>query len=82
MTPESRAKDRFPNLATYIAETGDTQEHIAARVGSTQAHISRIANGDAIPRPLLAARLASYCRIPLDSFTRVQLAKYATEKLA
>lgn len=82
MHPTDRPRDRFPDLATYIAETGDTQEHIAARVGTTQAHISRIAHGDAVPRSLLAARLATYCRIPLDSFTRVQLAKYATTRLA
>jgi transcriptional regulator with XRE-family HTH domain len=68
----------YPDLATYIAETGATQTYIARRVGTTQAHISRIANGDAVPRTLLAARLAAFARIPLDSFTRVYLAKHAS----
>lgn len=77
MNQRTRQPERFPDLATYIAETGDTQAHIASRVGSTQAHISRITNGDAVPRSVLAARLSTYCRIPLDSFTRVYLAKHA-----
>lgn len=67
----------YPNLATYLAESGDTQQHIAAAVGSTQAHVSRIAAGEIVPRPVLAARLAEYAHVPLDSFTRVYLAKKA-----
>lgn len=69
--------ERFPDLATYLKETGDTQDHLAREVGTTQAYISRIASGDAVPRPRLAARLALYARVPLDSFTRVHLAKHA-----
>jgi transcriptional regulator with XRE-family HTH domain len=65
---------RYPDLATYIAESGDTQQHIAARVGASQAHVSRIAAGEIVPRPFLAARLAEYAKVPLDSFTRVYLA--------
>ena len=67
----------YPDLATYIAESGDTQEAIAAAVQVKQAHISRIAAGELVPRPALAARLATYARIPLDSFIRVYLAKHA-----
>ena len=70
-----RIQTQYPDLATYIAETGDTQANIAARVGASQAHVSRIAHGEIVPRPLLAARLAAHARIPLDSFTRVYLAK-------
>ena len=66
---------RYPDLATYITETGDTQEQIADAVGATQAHVSRIVSGDAVPRPRLAARLAEYAHVPLDSFTRTYLAK-------
>ena len=72
-----RRSQRFSDLATYIAETGETQAAIAARVGTSQAHLSRIAHGEAIPRSLLAVRIALYCQIPLDSFTRVYLAKHA-----
>lgn len=77
--PRSRTRQlpQYPDLATYIAETGDTQASIAARVGTSQAHLSRIRHGLAVPRSLLAVRLAIYCRIPLDSFTRVYLAKHA-----
>jgi transcriptional regulator with XRE-family HTH domain len=67
----------YPDLATYIEKTGDTQIEIARRVGTTQAYISRIASGRAVPRSLLAMRLATYAHIPLDSFTRVYLAKHA-----
>lgn len=76
-TKRRRPAAEYPDLRAYIAATRDTQAHIAARVGTTQAHISRIVNGDAIPRALLAARLAAYAGIPLDSFTRVHLAKQA-----
>ena len=69
----------FPDLATYCAETGDTQVAIAAATGASQAHISRIINGAAIPRPALAMRIARYARIPLESFTRAYLANHADE---
>lgn len=73
--PKPRQKPRqYRDLASYIERTGDTQQRIAAAVGSTQAHISRIAAGDIVPRPALAQRIATYARIPLDSFTRVHLA--------
>jgi transcriptional regulator with XRE-family HTH domain len=80
--PQRRRRRSFPDLATYIAETGQTQAYIARRVGTTQAHISRIANGDAVPRTLLAARIAAFARLPLDSFTRVHLAKHAASRVA
>jgi transcriptional regulator with XRE-family HTH domain len=80
--PAKRKRRTFPDLATYIAETGATQAYIARRVGTTQAHISRIVNGDAVPRTLLAARLATFARIPLDSFTRVYLSKHASSRVA
>jgi transcriptional regulator with XRE-family HTH domain len=65
----------YPDLASYLEGSGDTQANVARRVGVSQAHISRIVHGDAVPRALLAARLAQYARIPLDSFTKVHLAK-------
>lgn len=67
----------FPDLATYIAETGDTQANVALACRASQAQISRIVNGTQVPRARLALRIATYCRIPLDSFTRVHLAKHA-----
>jgi len=74
----SRVLSTYPDLATYLLESGDTQARLAVAVGANQAHISRIAAGDAVPRPALAIRIAKYARIPLDSFTRVYLAKHPT----
>jgi transcriptional regulator with XRE-family HTH domain len=68
----------YPDLATYLLESGDIQARLAVAVGATQAHISRIAAGELVPRPALAVRIAKYARIPLDSFTRVYLAKRLT----
>jgi transcriptional regulator with XRE-family HTH domain len=73
--PPRRALGSYPNLAAYCAETGDTQAGIAAQVGTTQAHISRILRGEVIPRSELAVRIARYAHIPLDSFMRAYLAK-------
>jgi len=61
---------RFPDIQTYIQKTGDTQARIAAAVGASQAQISRIVHGIMMPRPELALRLARYCRVPVESFTR------------
>jgi transcriptional regulator with XRE-family HTH domain len=63
----------FPDLATYIQKTGDTQEHIAGEIGVTQAHLSRIVAGRVVPRPTIALALATYAKIPLESFTLVYL---------
>jgi transcriptional regulator with XRE-family HTH domain len=66
---------QFPDLATYCAETGDTQVNIAAQMGVSQGAISKVLNGEVVPRSALAVRLARYARIPLDSFQRVYLEK-------
>jgi transcriptional regulator with XRE-family HTH domain len=66
---------QYPDLATYCGETGDTQVNIAAAMGVSQGAISKILNGEAVPRSELAVRLARYARIPLDSFQRVYLEK-------
>jgi transcriptional regulator with XRE-family HTH domain len=59
---------RYPDLATYLAKTGDTQANIARQLGVSQAQISRILAG-AIPRLSLRIRLAAYAQIPIESFT-------------
>jgi transcriptional regulator with XRE-family HTH domain len=66
----------YPDLATYCEKTGDTQVNIAAQVGVSQSTISKVINGDVVPRSRLALRLATYARIPLDSFQRVYLQKH------
>jgi transcriptional regulator with XRE-family HTH domain len=65
----------YPDLATYLQKSGDSQGNIARTLGIKQAHVSRIADGQMVPRPALAVRIAGYCKIPLDSFMRTYLAK-------
>lgn len=61
----------YPDLATYLERNPHiTQAALASAVGTSQGTISRIAKGDIMPRPALARRLAKFCQIPLDSFTR------------
>jgi transcriptional regulator with XRE-family HTH domain len=69
-----RVRGPFSDLAAYFEATGDTLESVAQAVKSTQATISRIRAGVQNPRPPLAQRLARYCHVPLDSFTRRYLA--------
>lgn len=72
---------QYPDLATYLAESGDTQANIARVLEAEQAHISRIVAGKLVPRPELAVRLAAYARIPLDSFTKVYLARKEADEV-
>jgi transcriptional regulator with XRE-family HTH domain len=67
----------YPDLAAYCEATGDTQVNIAAQVGVSQSAISKVLNGEVVPRTRVAVRLAAYARIPLDSFQRVYLLKHA-----
>jgi transcriptional regulator with XRE-family HTH domain len=71
----SRARVRYPDLASYIAATGDTQDHIAEKLGCAQAYVSRVATGRMVPRPEMALKLARYAHIPLDSFMLVYEAR-------
>ena len=66
-------RPRYPDLATYMARTGDTQANIARQlrlvgVPVSQAQLSRILAG-AIPRLELRIALARYANIPIESFT-------------
>jgi transcriptional regulator with XRE-family HTH domain len=75
MTRRSRRRHRYPDLATYIAKSGDTQERIAAAIGVRQSYISRVKHGLLVPRPDTAIKIARYCGIPLESFTLVYVAR-------
>ena len=66
----------YHDLADYFAKTGQTQAEFASILGMTQAHVSRIRAGDLVPRPALAIRIASYARIPIESFQRAYLARH------
>jgi transcriptional regulator with XRE-family HTH domain len=73
LTRETRPS--YPNLRAYLDYSSDTQADVARQVGTSQAQISRFTKGDGVPRPALAAKIAEYCNIPLDSFQRVYLAR-------
>lgn len=66
-------RPRFTSLAEYLARSGATQADLARLCGTSQANISRIARGHAVPRPKLAARLARTARVPLDSFAKAAI---------
>ena len=66
---------QYPDLATYLAESGDTQAGVAAACQTSQATISRVVSGEMVPRPALASRIARHCGVPLDSFARTYLAR-------
>lgn len=75
MPPPKRLRrvHAYPDLATYLAETGETQRHLADVIGVSQAHMSRFVAGIQVPRPFIAERLANYANIPLESFTQAYL---------
>lgn len=75
-----RRRPRYPDLATYLARSGESQTDLARAVGASQAQISRLAAGLALPRADLADRLVRYCRIPLESFNRryLRVRRYLT----
>jgi transcriptional regulator with XRE-family HTH domain len=72
--PPSR-RPRYQNIADYFARSGDTQVNLARRFDTSQAHISRITSGQAVPRPDLAIRIAQYCDIPVGSFALAYCAR-------
>lgn len=57
----------YPNLAQYLANTGQSQQALADQLGVTQSHISRIVNGSAEPSLELALRIADLANIPVES---------------
>lgn len=65
---QAARRSSYPDLATYLAETGESQVHLARALGVSQAQISRILKG-AIPRLGLRLKLAAYAHIPIESFT-------------
>lgn len=71
---------RYRTLADYLERSGDTQQGLARALNITQAQVSRFASGQAIPRAELAVRIATYCHIPVDSFTHAYLAYHAPRK--
>jgi|SRR5215471_20652245 len=73
---------QYTDLDEYIDKTHDTLEGIAERVGSTASYISRIRNGWCCPRPRLAARIAKYAGVPIDSFAKTWLRRQSLKRSA
>lgn len=55
------------SLAEYFEKSGDTQEALAARVGTTQATISRLLSGRQGASLSLAKRLSKATGVPIEN---------------
>jgi len=74
--PRRREADRaieYPDLRSYFDRSGDTQANAARVLRVSQGYLSKLAAGRLNPTPEMAFRVATYARIPLDSFIRVSL---------
>ena len=60
----------YPNLLTFLRETGTTQAEMAERLGLSQGQISKLVNGKIQPSLDLALRIARYARVPVESLVR------------
>jgi transcriptional regulator with XRE-family HTH domain len=60
-------KRAYPDLRTFMRETGATQVEIARAAGTTQAVISRLLSGKQRPSLDLALRVAHAANIPVES---------------
>jgi len=61
------SKRIYPDLQTYLRETGTTQAAFAEKVGASQSVVSRIVNRQIVPDVGLALRISREARIPLES---------------
>ena len=78
---KAQQKPSYRDLKDYFARAGVTQEKLAGRVGISQAHMSRLADGLSIPRGRLAVSICEQTGVPLDSFTKNYVAK-RTQRIA
>lgn len=62
----------YPNLATYLEETGTTQAELAERLGLSQGYLSRLIRGLQQPTLDLALVIARMTRIPIESLVRAE----------
>lgn len=60
----------YPNLETFLKDTGLTQVALASELGISQSYLSRIKTGE-VEAPLwLALRIARRTRVPLESLLK------------
>jgi gp16 family phage-associated protein len=57
---------RYRSLRQFFQDTGITQDDLAARVGITQAAVSKIMHGDRKPRWGLAKQIAALTGVPIE----------------
>ena len=60
----------YPDLPTFLFETGTTQVEMARALGLSQGQISKLVNGLQQPSLDLALRIARYAHIPVESLVR------------
>ena len=57
----------YPNLTSYLEDTGLTQAELAVKLDRSQAFISKLVNGIQQPSLDEALRIARICRVPVES---------------
>ena len=57
----------YPDIRTYLRETGTTQAELAVKLGITQPGLSKIINGLIVPKLALAFRISKVCNIPVEA---------------
>jgi transcriptional regulator with XRE-family HTH domain len=63
----------YPDLVTFLEETGTTQVELAMRLGLSQPYMSRIVRGLQQPPLDLALQIARMARVPVESLVRADL---------
>jgi transcriptional regulator with XRE-family HTH domain len=57
----------YPNITAYLRATGMTQAELAQRLGRSQPFVSKLINGLTQPTLHEALRIATICRIPVET---------------
>lgn len=57
----------YPNLSSFLTDTGMNQAALAAYLGKTQPYISKLVRGLHQPPLDEALKIAAKCRIPVES---------------
>ena len=67
-----RFKRTYPDLATYFAQSGETQAAFAARVNRSQSWVSRVRSGETEPNLTDALMICREAGVPLESLIKRQ----------
>lgn len=66
-----RATRTYPDLDTYFAESGDTQEAFAAKMNRSQSWVSKVKTRQQEPSIAEALKISRLTGVPLESLSRV-----------